>query len=39
MFGRFWKCGVQLLTPDRHGRIQDAVEKMGGGVTGSWQVE
>jgi VanZ family protein len=25
---------MQLLTPDRHGRIQDAVEKMGGGVIG-----
>jgi VanZ family protein len=25
---------MQLLTPDRHGRIQDATEKMVGGVVG-----
>jgi VanZ family protein len=25
---------MQLLTPDRHGRIQDAIEKMAGGVLG-----
>ncbi len=25
---------VQLLTPDRHGRIQDAIEKIAGGVVG-----
>jgi hypothetical protein len=25
---------IQLLTPDRHGRIQDAIEKMAGGVVG-----
>jgi hypothetical protein len=25
---------AQLLTPDRHGRIQDAIEKMAGGVVG-----
>jgi VanZ family protein len=25
---------VQLLTPDRHGRIQDAIEKMAGGAVG-----
>jgi VanZ family protein len=25
---------VQLFTPDRHGRIQDAIEKMGGGAVG-----
>jgi VanZ family protein len=25
---------LQLLTPDRHGRIQDALEKMAGGVIG-----
>jgi VanZ family protein len=25
---------MQLLTPDRHGRIQDAIEKMTGGAAG-----
>src|SRR5258708_20730140 len=25
---------LQLLTPDRHGRIQDAIEKIAGGVVG-----
>jgi VanZ family protein len=25
---------AQLLTPDRHGRIQDAIEKMAGGAVG-----
>ena len=25
---------VQLLTPDRHGRIPDAVEKIAGGAVG-----
>jgi VanZ family protein len=25
---------MQLLTPDRHGRIQDAIEKLAGGVVG-----
>jgi VanZ family protein len=25
---------VQLLTPDRHGRLQDAIEKISGGVVG-----
>jgi VanZ family protein len=25
---------LQLLTPDRHGRMQDAIEKMAGGVAG-----
>jgi VanZ family protein len=25
---------LQLLTPDRHGRIQDAIEKMAGGFVG-----
>jgi VanZ family protein len=25
---------MQLLTPDRHGRIQDAIEKVTGGVAG-----
>jgi VanZ family protein len=25
---------MQLLTPDRHGRIQDAIEKMTGGTAG-----
>src|SRR6202048_3500200 len=25
---------MQLLTPDRHGRIQDAIEKMAGGAMG-----
>jgi VanZ family protein len=25
---------MQLLTPDRHGRIQDAIEKMAGGLVG-----
>ena len=25
---------MQLLTPDRHGRIQDAIEKMAGGFVG-----
>jgi VanZ family protein len=25
---------LQLLTPDRHGRIQDALEKMAGGAVG-----
>jgi hypothetical protein len=25
---------MQLLTPDRHGRIQDAIEKMTGGFVG-----
>ena len=25
---------AQLLTPDRHGRIQDAIEKMAGGAAG-----
>jgi VanZ family protein len=25
---------AQLLTPDRHGRIQDAIEKMTGGAVG-----
>jgi VanZ family protein len=25
---------LQLVTPDRHGRIQDAIEKMAGGVGG-----
>ena len=25
---------AQLLTPDRHGRIQDAIEKMTGGAAG-----
>jgi VanZ family protein len=25
---------LQLLTPDRHGRIPDAIEKMTGGVAG-----
>jgi uncharacterized membrane protein HdeD (DUF308 family) len=25
---------VQLLTPDRHGRIQDAIEKIAGGAAG-----
>jgi hypothetical protein len=25
---------MQLLTPDRHGRIQDAIEKMAGGAAG-----
>jgi VanZ family protein len=25
---------LQLLTPDRHGRISDAIEKMAGGVVG-----
>jgi VanZ family protein len=25
---------MQLLTPDRHGRIQDAIEKMAGGFAG-----
>lgn len=25
---------VQLITPDRHGRIQDAIEKMAGGAVG-----
>src|ERR1700733_707644 len=24
----------QLLTPDRHGRISDAIQKLGGGVAG-----
>ena len=24
----------QLLTPDRHGRVQDAIEKMAGGAVG-----
>jgi len=26
---------AQLLTPDRHARIQDAIEKMMGGVAGT----
>jgi VanZ family protein len=26
----------QLLTPDRHGRIQDALEKMAGGAVGMY---
>jgi VanZ family protein len=25
---------AQLLTPDRHGRVQDAIEKMAGGAVG-----
>jgi VanZ family protein len=25
---------AQLLTPDRHGRLRDAVEKMAGGIAG-----
>jgi VanZ family protein len=25
---------LQLLTPDRHGRVQDAIEKIGGGAAG-----
>jgi hypothetical protein len=25
---------MQLLTPDRHGRLQDAIEKMAGGAVG-----
>jgi VanZ family protein len=25
---------MQLWTPDRHGRIQDAIEKMAGGAVG-----
>jgi hypothetical protein len=25
---------AQLLTPDRHGRIQDAIEKLTGGIVG-----
>src|SRR5258708_38602865 len=26
---------LQLLTPDRHGRVPDAIEKMAGGVVGN----
>jgi VanZ family protein len=25
---------AQLMTPDRHGRVQDALEKMAGGIAG-----
>jgi hypothetical protein len=25
---------MQMLTPDRHGRVQDAIEKISGGAAG-----